>query len=91
MKSLKIFTYKQPLEGSSLRVGVVAEKRDTKKNPLSISTILGDYRKSDPLFRRTRKIETIRTPSGYKQFYKERMGLRVTVPLIGGIVEKFFK
>ena len=91
MKSLKVFMYRQPLEGRSLRLGVVTEKRDTKKNPLSLSTILGDYRRNDPDFKRTRNIEIVHTPSGYKQFYKERMGLRLTIPAIGGVVEKFFK
>ena len=45
MSSLVLCSYKQPMEGSKFRWGVLSDTRDTKKEPLSLKTIKGMYRK----------------------------------------------
>ena len=51
MKSLVLFSYKQPVEGSKFRWGVLKERRNTDKQPLSAGTINGGYRRYDPEFK----------------------------------------
>ena len=53
MKSLVLFSYKQPVEGSKFRWGVLQSRRNTDKSPLSWDTIKGAYRKYDPEFKRS--------------------------------------
>ena len=91
MKSLVLFRYQQPVCGSKFRWGVLCETRDTKKEPLSIKTILGPYRKQDPEFHRTRNIDTVRTTDGIKAFYRERQKWKISIPLVGSLVERFIK
>ena len=69
MKSLVLFNYKQPVEGSTFRWGVLQNRRDTKKNPLSWTTLAGPYRKHDPEFERSQKLDTVNTRDGVKAFY----------------------
>jgi len=91
MKSLVLMSYKQPHEGSKFRWGVLQGMRDTKKDPLSPTTIYGQYRKYDPLFKRSRKLATVKTPKGQKAFYMERTGWSLRIPFIGSLVSPFLK
>ena len=56
MKSLVLFSYRQPVEGSKFRWGVLQGRRDLKKNPLSSETVNGGYRKWDSQFKRSRLV-----------------------------------
>lgn len=89
MKSLVLFSYRQPVSGSSFRWGVLDETRDTVKEPLSRATIFGPYRAGDKNFERTRNLDMVLTSAGPKAFYKERQRLRVRVPFIGSLVKRF--
>jgi hypothetical protein len=89
MKSLVLFSYKQPVEGSQFRWGVLNSSRDTKKVPLSYRTIYGYYRKYDDAFLRSQTLDTVKTRDGVKAFYRERQSWKVTIPFIGSIIEKF--
>ncbi len=89
MKSLVLFRYVQPVEGSSFRWGVLTESRDTKKNRLLMSTIHGNYRRWDHNFLRTRTIDTVLTLSGIKAFYRERNDWRIEIPWLGSLVKPF--
>lgn len=88
MKSLVLFSYKQPVSGPSLRWGVLSSTRDLDRNPLTLDTLYGPYRADDPDFERTKHIETVLTRSGPKAFYRERQGFRVRIPFVGSFVEK---
>ena len=59
MKSLVLFSYKQPVQGSKFRWGVLQSRRNTDKQPLSWGTITGAYRMYDPEFRRSRDLDTV--------------------------------
>ncbi len=83
-----MFSYDQPLEGSKFRWGVLQSKRDTKKNPLNLSTVNGNYRKFDRKFKRSRNIEYVQTSDGVKAFYKERKRWGLKVPFIGSLFER---
>jgi hypothetical protein len=91
MKSLLLFTYKQPLKGPRFRWGVLCNRRDTHKHPLAWSTIRGPYRAHDPEFQRSRNIDTVLTIDGPKAFYHERQGFRLRVPFLGWAIEPFLK
>ena len=90
MSSLVLCSYKQPMEGAKFRWGVLREERDTVKNPLSYKTINGSYRADDPIFERSRNIETLQTRDGFRCFYRERQNWRVAIPFIGSLVKRFF-
>ena len=90
MKSLVLFSYKQPVAGSKFRWGVLNDRRDTKKSPLSDNTINGSYRADDPVFERTRKIDTLQTRDGFRCFYREQQNWRVAIPFVGSLVKRFF-
>ena len=89
MKSLVLFSYKQPVKGNSFRWGVLCDRLDTKKSPLSPKTINGPYRKFDPEFKRTQNLDTVLTRQGVKAFYKERQKWGVKIPLVGSLVKPF--
>jgi hypothetical protein len=90
MSSLILCSYKQPANGESrIRWGVLDATRDTKKEPLSLKTIKGSYRKDDPIFQRSRNIETLQTRDGFRCLYKERQNWRIRIPLVGSVVKKF--
>ena len=89
MKSLVLFSYKQPASGSKLRWGVLQSRRDTDQQPLSRETVTGMYRKHDPDFKRTRKLDTVQTLGGVKMFYKERQGWGIKIPFVGSLVSPF--
>ena len=89
MKSLVLFSYKQPVEGSTFRWGILQNRRDTKKNPLSWKTLTGMYRKHDPEFKRSQKLDTVKTRDGVKAFYKERQNWGIKIPFIGSLISPF--
>ena len=89
MKSLVLFSYRQPVKGSKIRWGVLGHRRDTEKSPLSEDTIKGAYRKFDPLFKRSRNIDTVQTSNGVKSFYKERQNWGIKIPFVGSLVSPF--
>ena len=89
MKSLVLFSYKQPVEGSKFRWGVLQSRRNTKKQPLSWETITGQYRKYDPAFERSRDLDTGQTREGMKAFYRERQRWGVKIPFLGSLVSRF--
>ena len=89
MKSLVLFNYKQPVAGSKFRWGVLSDRRDTKKSPLSRETLQGGYRADDPQFERSRKLDTVQTRDGVKAFYRERQSWGIKIPFIGSLVALF--
>ena len=91
MKSLVLFSYRQPVEGSKFRWGVLEARRDTKKDPLLWSTICGAYRKFDTEFKRSRDLDTVTTTEGVKAFYRERQNWGVKIPFLGSLVKPFIK
>ena len=89
MRSLVLFSYKQPVEGSKFRWGVLQSRRNTNKHPLSWETITGQYRKGDPEFKRSRDLDTVQTREGVKAFYRERQRWGVKIPFLGSLVSRF--
>ena len=89
MKSLVLFSYKQPVEGSSFRWGVLESRRNTKKEPLSWATLWGGYRAGDPAFERSRDLDTVTTSGGVKAFYRERQNWGIKIPFLGSLVKPF--
>jgi hypothetical protein len=89
MKSLVLFSYKQPVEGSTFRWGVLQSCRDTKKEPLSWKTLTGMYRKYDTDFKRSQKLDTVKTRKGVKTFYKERQNWGIKIPFVGSLISRF--
>jgi len=89
MQSIVLFSYRQPVEGSKFRWGVLAGQRDTKKQPLAESTLRGPYRWDDIAFDRSRTLDTVLTTKGPKAFYHERQRWSVRVPFVGSLVAKF--
>jgi hypothetical protein len=89
MQSLILCSYRQPVEGSRFRWGVLRETRDTKKEPLSWATITGQYRKCDPDFERSRNIDTVQTSDGFRCMYRERQTWRLRIPFLGSLVKPF--
>jgi hypothetical protein len=83
MKSLVLFSYKQPVENAKFRWGVLESRRDTAKQPLKLSTLLGGYRLFDKDFHRSRSLDTVTTTEGVKCFYRERPNWGVKIPLVG--------
>jgi hypothetical protein len=91
MSSLAIFTYRQPLNNTmGIRVGVLTDIRDTKKDPVNAKTLNNYYRAHDKNFFRTRKLWTVRDYTGYKQYYRERMGLCICIPFLGSLLSRMF-
>lgn len=84
MKSLVLFSYQQPVEGSSFRWGVLEHSRDTFKHPVHTPS---DYRVDDPDFARSRNLDAVLTTCGIKAFYRERRNWRIKIPAIGSFVE----
>ena len=78
-----IFVYKQPVEGTKLRCGVVNSERDTWRYPVGNRS----YRQFDKDFRRSRNLLTVNTLSGPKCFYKERTSFRLSIPFVGPILQ----
>ena len=89
MRSLVLFSYKQPVEGSKFRWGVLQSRRNTNKHPLSWETITGQYRKSDPDFKRSRDLDTVQTREGCKAFYRDRQTWGIKIPFVGSLVSPF--
>ena len=89
MKSLVLFSYRQPVEGSKFRWGVLESRRNTEKYPLSPGTIFGAYRKNDPEFKRSRDLDTVLTRDGVKAFYRERQNWAIKIPFLGSLVKPF--
>ena len=89
VSSLVLFSYKQPVEGSKFRWGVLTSRRNTKKEPLGYSTIKGYYRWDDPTFERSRDLDTVLTKDGVRCFYRERQNWGVKIPLVGSLVKPF--
>jgi len=89
MKSLVLFSYRQPVEGSKFRWGVLESRRNTEKQPLSLDTIFGAYRKFDPEFERSRDLDTVLTRDGVKAFYRERQNWGIKIPFLGSLVKPF--
>ncbi len=89
MKSLVLFSYKQPVEGSKVRWGVLESRRNTQKNPLSWATLRGSYRANDEEFERSRDLDTVRTSQGNKAFYRERQNWGIKIPFVGSLVSPF--
>ena len=89
MKSLVLFSYKQPVAGSKFRWGVLSDRRDTKKSPLSINTLRSGYRSDDPEFERSRKLDMVQTREGVKAFYKERQNWGLKIPFVGSLISPF--
>jgi len=89
MNNLVLFSYVQPLKGETLRFGVETSRRDTVNEPLSYSTINGNYRRNDPAFKRSQNLMSVKTFKGSKAFYRERVKWRFTVPFLGALVKPF--
>ena len=89
MKSLVLFSYRQPVEGSKFRWGVLESRRNTDKQPLSWDTICGAYRRFDPAFERSRDLDTVTTREGVRAFYRERQNWGIKIPLLGSLVKPF--
>ena len=89
MKSLVLFSYKQPVEGSKVRWGVLQSRRNTQKNPLSWTTLRGAYRANDKDFERSRDLDTVQTRQGNKAFYRERQNWGIKIPFVGSLVSPF--
>ena len=89
MKSLVLFSYNQPVEGTSFRWGVLHNRRNTEKQPLSWDTITGAYRKYDSDFQRSKNLDTVQTRDGVKAFYKERQGWGIKIPFVGSLFSRF--
>jgi hypothetical protein len=89
MKSLVLFSYRQPVEGSKFRWGILESRRNTEKEPLSWKTVHGLYRKHDPDFKRSRDLDTVTTREGVKVFYRERKKWGVKIPFVGSLVKPF--
>jgi len=88
MKSLVLFSYKQPVEGNKFRWGVLTGTRDIEADPVTSGTKY-QYRWNDPAFMRTRNLDTVLTTSGPKAFYRERQNWKVKIPFIGSLVAPF--
>ena len=89
MKSLVLFSYKQPVDGAKFRWGVLQSRRNTNKHPLSWETLTGAYRKYDSEFERARDLDTVQTREGCKAFYRERQRWGIKIPFVGSLVSPF--
>ena len=89
MKSLVLFSYKQPVDGAKFRWGVLQSRRNTNKHPLSWETLTGAYRKYDSEFERSRYLDTVQTREGCKAFYREGQGWGIKIPFVGSLVSPF--
>lgn len=90
MKSLILFSYKQPHEmPNKFRWGVLNSVRDTDKEPLCWDTIHGQYRKWDSDFERSQHLLNVQTRQGPKAFYGERTNWKIKIPFVGSLVSRF--
>ncbi len=89
MKSLVLFSYKQPVENAKFRWGVLESRRDTAKDPLSWATVHGSYRSSDWDFKRSKNLDYVTTREGTKAFYRERQNWGIKIPFVGSLVKPF--
>lgn len=77
--SLVLFSYKQPVDGDSVRVGVVGHVRDTKRNPVRHTL----YRAGDAEFDRSQLLVDVHGLRKVKAFYAERINWAVALPFVG--------
>lgn len=85
MKSLVLFSYRQPVEGFKFRWGVLESRRDTEKRPVNNAA----YRSDDPTFERSRHLDMVSTLEGVKAFYRQRQHWKVKIPFVGSLVKPF--
>jgi len=85
MKSLVLFSYRQPVEGLKFRWGVLESRRDTVKQPVWNES----YRSDDPEFERSRDLDTVVTRQGVRAFYRQRQHWKVKIPFVGSLVKPF--
>jgi hypothetical protein len=85
MKSLVLFSYRQPVEGFKFRWGVLESRRDTVKHPVNNAA----YRADDPAFERSRHLDMVSTLGGVKAFYRQRQHWKVKIPFVGSLVKPF--
>jgi hypothetical protein len=85
MKSLVLFSYRQPVEGFKFRWGVLESRRDTEKRPVNNAA----YRSDDPAFERSRHLDMVSTLEGVKAFYRQRQHWKVKIPFVGSLVKPF--
>ena len=85
MKSLVLFSYRQPVEGFKFRWGVLESRRDTQKHPVNNDA----YRADDPAFERSRHLDMVSTVEGVKAFYRQRQHWKVKIPFVGSLVKPF--
>lgn len=85
MKSLVLFSYRQPVEGFKFRWGVLESRRDTVKHPVFNEA----YRANDPAFERSRDLDTVTTRDGVRAFYRQRQHWKLKIPLVGSLVKPF--
>jgi hypothetical protein len=84
MKSVVLFSYKQPYDGGNVRCGVLTHVRDTVRDPLDFACT--SYRWNDPEFDRSRSLWTVASLGGYKKFYGERVNWAIRIPLLGSLI-----
>ncbi len=85
MKSLVLFSYRQPVEGFKFRWGVLESRRDTVKHPVFNES----YRANDAAFERSRDLDTVTTRDGVRAFYRQRQHWKLKIPLVGSLVKPF--
>jgi hypothetical protein len=85
MKSLVLFSYRQPVEGFKFRWGVLESRRDTEKHPVNNAA----YRSDDPAFERSQHLDMVSTLEGVKAFYRQRQHWKVKIPFVGSLVKPF--
>jgi hypothetical protein len=83
MKSLVLFSYRQPVKGFKFRWGVLESRRDTVKHPVRNEA----YRADDPEFERSRDLDTVLTREGVRAFYRQRQHWKVKIPFVGSLVK----
>lgn len=89
MKSLVLFSYKQPVENAKFRWGVLESRRDTTKDPIAWATVYGSYRSGDLDFKRSKNLDYVTTREGIKAFYRERQNWGIKIPFVGSLVKPF--
>jgi hypothetical protein len=47
------------------------------------------YRKYDTDFKRSQKLDTVKTRKGVKTFYKERQNWGIKIPFVGSLISRF--
>lgn len=87
MKSLIVFSYKQPTDGIKIRWGVLENVRDCHRHPVGPS----QYRWWDKEFKRSKTLATLSTIHGVKQFYLERTNWKIKIPFIGSLIRPLLR